>query len=80
MLSRNNLYAVCRTQPEKGLAIATNYASIEGGVLTAPLNIKGLLDLLSWVDRTTAEMRFNQLVTALGRPAVRFVGHRGTAD
>ena len=81
MLSWQDFYAVCRTRPERSLVIATNYASTEGGILTGPLSIEGLRDLLSWVDRPTADLRFKRLLMDCGRPALYFVGHGlGTAD
>lgn len=70
LLCRGNLYAVCRTQPERSLAIAENYECPEQGILTAPLNLRGLLDLLSWVDKSTADKRFRELINRCGVPSL----------
>lgn len=71
MLSWKNRYAVCKTQPERSLVITKNYDCPENSVLTAPLNMRGLQDLLSWVDLQTAVTRFNQLVVDFGKPLPR---------
>ena len=69
MLSWGSRYAVCKTQPQRSLVITTNYDCPEQGILTAPLNLKGLQDLLSWVDLSVALTRFNAMVGTLARPA-----------
>ena len=66
LLENEVLFAVCRTQPERALAIVDNYDSPEKGVLTAPLNLKGLKDLLRWVDKSTADQRFRALLKERG--------------
>lgn len=80
MLAWKNRYAVCRTQPERALVIAYNYDCISKGILTAPLNFKGLQDLLSWVDRPTALVRFYDLIREFGmwKPQLHSVGHADT--
>lgn len=71
LLEDRGLFAVCRTQPERLLAIVDSYGSPNKGVLTAPLNSKGLKDILCWEDKTMADHRFRALVKERGMPTLR---------
>lgn len=66
MLEKDGQFSVCRTQPDRGMAITPNYASPTNSVIIAPLSLKGLKDLLFWSDKPTAEQRFNELLKELG--------------
>ena len=70
LLAWQNQYAVCRTQPERSMVIAENYNSPERGILSGALSLRGLQDVLSWVDRATADRRFEQLIRLFGLPAL----------
>ena len=71
LLENDGLFSVCRTQPKRMLAIVDSYDSPEGGVLTAPLNLKGLRDLLRWEDKSTADRRYSDLLKERGMPSLR---------
>ena len=71
LLEKDGLFAVCRTQPDRDMALTTNYGSSTNGVLTAPLNPRGLNDLLFWSDKHTADRRFSELLTERGLTPVR---------
>lgn len=68
ILAWNNRYAVCRTQPERLLAIAENYDSPERGILSGALSLRGLHDILNWVDRATADSRFEKILRLFNIP------------
>ena len=75
LLEKDGLFSVCRVQANRVTAITANYESPDSGVLTAPLNTKGLDDLLFWSDRNTADQRFNELLRERneGRARLRLV-------
>jgi len=70
LLEWNGQYAVCRTQPARSMALALNYDNAATGILTSPLTFRGLKDLLNWVDKPTADLRFSALLKAHGMPAL----------
>lgn len=71
MVSLDKRYAVCCTHPKRAIATAPNYAAKGNGMISAPLSLEGMGDLLQWTDRKTALDRYNALLG--NRPGLRLV-------
>lgn len=66
MLSVGDRYAVCCTHPRRAIATSANYAAGGNGLISAPLTLAGVADLLQWTDRKTALDRYQVLVGRRG--------------
>ena len=61
LLKKGELFAVCRMQPRRSIALSPNYDAEGNGVLSGPLNRSGLQDILQWADYVEAARRFRAL-------------------
>lgn len=66
MVSVGNQYAVCYTHPKRSYATSPNFAAAGHGMISAPLTLAGMSDLLQWTDRKTALDRYNGLIGVRG--------------
>lgn len=62
LVSVGQSYAVCCTQPKREIATSPNYAAGGNGMISAPLTLAGMRDLLQWTDRQTAVDRYAALL------------------
>lgn len=54
-------YSVCLMRPKRQIAMSPNYKAGGDGLLSGPLNGKGLDELLQWVGQKDATERFRAL-------------------